>query len=151
MISVWLGDRSSGFSLFTLTKGSRDLGSELSVAGSEVWVLDRTFGWLGWTSRWLDRRFGDWIGRLGGWVGRLDGWIGARGGWVRRLCGWIGCLGTGSDVWVAGPDVSVVGSELAVAGYESDGAFLVCSLSLSCFSSLVLSVLLCVESDPEMN
>ena len=52
---------------------------------------------------------------------------------------------------MAGPDVSVAGLELAVAGYGSDGAFLVCSLSLSCFSSLVLSVLLCVESDPEVN
>ena len=67
------------------------------------------------------------------------------------LDGWIGGLGTGLDVWVAGSDVSVAGLELAVAGYGSDGAFLVCSLSLLCFSSLVLSVLLCVESDPKMN
>ena len=86
----WIGGLGTGSEVWVAR-------SDISVAGSEVWVLDWMSGWLGrmsrwldwssrWlgrTSRWLDRRSGHWIGRLGGWVGRLGGWIGARGGWLR--------------------------------------------------------------------
>ena len=78
----------------------------------------------------------------------------------------------GSEVWVAGSEVSVAGSEVSVARAEVSVAglevwvagsevlmagkwieALVLSVFLCvlCFSSLFLSVLLCILRDPEMN
>ena len=52
---------------------------------------------------------------------------------------------------MAGSEVSVAGLELSVAGKWIRALVLsVCAFVL-CFSSLFLSVLLCVESDSEMN
>ena len=52
---------------------------------------------------------------------------------------------------MAGSEVSVAGSELSVAGKWIGALVLSVFLCVLCFSSLFLSVLLCVESDPEMN
>ena len=72
--------------------------------------------------------------------------------WLDRCAfGWAGSGVRGSELWVRGSEVWVCGSEVSVNDLRIGALVLsVCAFVL-CFSSLFLSVLLCVESDPEMN
>ena len=104
-----------------------------------VWLGDRS-GWTGVHLAELDRAFVDrssgFVDRSAGFVDRSERWVGGSERWfVDRSSGlWIGALG-----WWIG--ALVCGSKLVLS---------VCAFVL-CFSSLFLSVLLCVESGLEMN
>ena len=97
-----------------------------------VWLGDRS-SWTGVHLAELDRAFVD---RSSGFVDQrgMGSWIGALGSWVGALGLWIGVLGWWIEALVCG--LKLVLSVLAF---------------VLCFSSLFLSVLLCVESDPKMN
>ena len=179
MISVWLGDRSgwTNVRLAELDRSSfvdRSAGSWIGalVRGSELWFVDQSSGlWIGARSLWFVDRSGlercAWIEALwfvdrsgselsGSWIGvdRSFGfWIGARSLFLSvLLCvdrsslvrgsEWIGDMKCGSEL--------VLSFSLCCCAWIGARCVAVCAFVL-CFSSLFLSVLLCVESDPEMN
>ena len=173
MISVWLGDRSgwTGVRLAELDRSSfvdRSAGSWIGalVCGSELvlsgsWIgVDRSSGfWIRARSLslWFVDRSGSercaWIGAL--WfMDRSSGlWIGARSLFLSvLLCvdrsslvhgsEWIGDMKCGLEL--------VLSFSLCCCAWIGARCVAVCAFVL-CFSSLFLSVLMCVESDPEMN
>ena len=93
--------------------------------------------WLGDRSGWTDVRLAE-LDRSS-FVDRSAGsWIGA----LVRGSEWIGALVCGSEL--------VLSFSLCCCAWIVARCVVVCAFVL-CFSSLFLSVLLCVESDPEMN
>ena len=179
MISVWLGDRSgwTGVRLVELDRSSfvdRSGGSWIGalVRWSELWFVDRSGSELVLSGSWIVRG-----SERCAWIGAL--WFVDRSGSER--CAWIGALwfmDRSSGLWIGARSLffSVllcVDRSSLVRGSEwigdmKCGLELVLSFSLCCcawigarcvavcafvlcFSSLFLSVLLCVESDTEMN
>ena len=132
MISVWLGDRSgwTGVRLAELDRSSfvdRSAGSWIGalVRGSELWFVDWSSGlWIGARSLFLSVLL---------CVDRTS---------LVRGSEWIGDMKCGSEL--------VLSFSLCCCAWIGARCVAVCAFVL-CFSSLFLSVLLCVESDPEMN
>ena len=130
MISVWLGDQSgwTGVRLAELDRSSfvdRSASSWIGalVRGSELWFVDRSSFSLVHGS--------EWIGAL--CVDRS---------FLVHGSEWIGALVSRSEL--------VLSFSLCCCVWIGARCVAVCAFVL-CFSSLFLSVLLCVESDPKMN
>ena len=104
------------------------------------------------------------------WLGDRSGWIGDRLAELDRVLVWVMIvwLNSASPAWgrseqwvlsltlaegscVLGSEVSVAGSKLSVAGKWIGALVLSVFLCVLCFSSLFLSMLLCILRDPEMN
>ena len=168
MISVWLGDRSgwTGVRLVELDRSSfvdRSGGSWIGavVRGSECWFVGRSSGsWIGARSLWfVDRSLfslvrgselsGSWIGldRSSGSLGRssfsISLCVAVRGS---DLSGsWIG-VDRRYEMWIGARSLF-----LSVLLCVDRSSLCCCVCVCFVFRFSLLSVLLCVESDPEMN
>ena len=152
MISVWLGDRSgwTGVRLVELDRSSfvdRSGGSwiEALVRGSELWFVDRSSFSLVRGSELS----GSWIGldRSSGSLGRssfsISLCVAVRGS---DLSGsWIG-VDRRYEMWIGARSLF-----LSVLLCVDRSSLCCCVCVCFVFRFSLLSVLLCVESDPEMN
>ena len=123
----WIGvDRSSGFWIGACSLWFVD---RSAVRGSEL-----SGSWIG-----VDRSFGLWIGARSLFLSVL---LCVDRSSLVRGSEWIGDMKCGLEL--------VLSFSLCCCAWIGARCVAVCAFVL-CFSSLFLSVLMCVESDPEMN